>query len=302
MRAEGFSKTQLCRQLNMDIRTLGKLMGMRAEKRNQYVKSSREQSYEQKVLKKQELIDSVRDMHEKKYSIRSISQDLQLSRQTVTRYLNEEVTAIHGSYSVKRKSILDPYLDEINGLMDKGVGSPKIEAEIRQKGYTGSSSTIRNYLACRKKLIRNTSKANNGTSKNTELVERKSLIKRLFKPLEKIKGLNNESLDRVNSQYPRYKELLDIVSEFKKILSDKDVSKIEKWIHKASGLNIREITSFINGITRDITAVKNAIKFEYNNGLAEGSINKLKVIKRIMYGRNSFEMLRNKLLWLERTR
>ncbi|HWQ89813.1 MAG TPA: transposase, partial [Desulfitobacteriaceae bacterium] len=35
---------------------------------------------------------------------------------------------------------------------------------------------------------------------------------------------------------------------------------------------------------------------EYNNGLAEGSINKLKVIKRIMYGRNSFEMLRNKLL------
>ncbi|MDR3540530.1 MAG: transposase, partial [Desulfosporosinus sp.] len=35
-------------------------------------------------------------------------------------------------------------------------------------------------------------------------------------------------------------------------------------------------------------------------GLAEGSVNKLKVIKRIMYGRNSFEMLRKKLLRLEK--
>lgn len=84
------------------------------------------------------------------------------------------------------------------------------------------------------------------------------------------------------------------------MLLDKNVGRIEQWIHRASGLNIREITSFINGITRDIAAVKNAIKYEYNNGLAEGSVNKLKVIKRIMYGRNSFELLRKKLLWLEK--
>lgn len=47
----------------------------------------------------------------------------------------------------------------------------------------------------------------------------------------------------------------------------------------------------MNGIERDKDAVKNAIQFDYNNGLAEGSVNKLKVIKRIMYGRNSFELL-----------
>jgi transposase len=42
--------------------------------------------------------------------------------------------------------------------------------------------------------------------------------------------------------------------------------------------------------------------YDYNNGLAEGSVNKLKVIKRIIYGRNSFDMLYNKLLWLEKKR
>lgn len=64
-------------------------------------------------------------------------------------------------------------------------------------------------------------------------------------------------------------------------------------------MEIDELNSFANGIRRDITAVKNAILFDYNNGLAEGSVNKLKVVKRIMYGRNSFELLKGKLLRLE---
>lgn len=64
-------------------------------------------------------------------------------------------------------------------------------------------------------------------------------------------------------------------------------------------MNIAEINSFINGIRRDIDVVKKAIEMDYNNGLAEGSINKLKVVKRIMFGRNSFELLKVKLLRLE---
>lgn len=58
-------------------------------------------------------------------------------------------------------------------------------------------------------------------------------------------------------------------------------------------------TSFLKGIKKDITSVENACTLPYNNGLAEGSINKLKTNKRVMYGRNSFELLRNKLLFLE---
>jgi len=64
-------------------------------------------------------------------------------------------------------------------------------------------------------------------------------------------------------------------------------------------LGIAEINSFISGIVTDLDAVKNAIRFEYNNSLAEGTVNKLKLVKRIMYGRCSFALLRNKMLWKE---
>jgi len=83
------------------------------------------------------------------------------------------------------------------------------------------------------------------------------------------------------------------------MLKSKNVERVEEWIEKVNNLKIRKIDKFVNGLKRDIQGVRNAIIYEYNNGLAEGSVNKRKVIKRIMYGRNKFEMLRQKVLFLE---
>lgn len=73
---------------------------------------------------------------------------------------------------------------------------------------------------------------------------------------------------------------------------------LDKWMNKTEILKITEINSFIEGMKKDITAVKNSILYPYNNGVAEGSVNKLKVVKRIMYGRNSFSLLKSKILRL----
>jgi transposase len=82
-------------------------------------------------------------------------------------------------------------------------------------------------------------------------------------------------------------------------LRSRNVEKVEEWIEKANNLKLRKIDRFVNGLKRNIQTVRNVIIYEYNNGLAEGSVNKRKVIKRIMYGRNKFEMLRQKVLFLE---
>jgi transposase len=64
---------------------------------------------------------------------------------------------------------------------------------------------------------------------------------------------------------------------------------------EAEQLQIDELNTYINGLKNDLTAVKNGINFKYNNGLAEGSDNKIKLTKFIMYGRNSFMLLKAKL-------
>ena len=68
----------------------------------------------------------------------------------------------------------------------------------------------------------------------------------------------------------------------------------------AKKYDIPELQSFVEGILKDSIAIKNRIIYPYNNSLAEGSMNKIKGIKRIMYGRNSFELLKAKVLFHER--
>lgn len=83
------------------------------------------------------------------------------------------------------------------------------------------------------------------------------------------------------------------------MLTAKNPEMLDSWIQRAKSLKIRELDSFIEGVKRDYDAIFNAIKFDYSNGLAEGKINKLKLIKRIMYGRCLFSTLRNKTLLIE---
>lgn len=299
---DGLAKSQICRQLNMDIRVFNKLNDMNKYERSAYLKTSLQISHEEKVEKKLELIATVRDMHNNKNSIRAIARNLGMAAQTVSKYLDENVSAINGNYNVKRKSILDPFFEEINKLRNKGYTSSEIENSIRLKGYNGSDTTIRHYIARLKKANHEFYIDSKTSPCTTELLERSKLLKLLYKPIINVKGLSVEDLNKVNEKYPRYKEIIDLVSEFRVILKSKAITKIDKWMQHASALKNKYIDSFINGITRDITAVKNAIIYDYNNGLAEGSVNKLKVIKRIMYGRNSFDMLYKKLLWLEKNR
>ena len=65
-------------------------------------------------------------------------------------------------------------------------------------------------------------------------------------------------------------------------------------------LNIPELNNFIKSIERDNDTIINAIYYRYTNVLAEGFVNKLKTIKRSMYGKVTFQGLRRKILWAER--
>ena len=83
---------------------------------------------------------------------------------------------------------------------------------------------------------------------------------------------------------------------FKTLLFGKDEGELDSWMQKAEGFQIAEINSFLKLIRSDMEAVKNAIKYSYSNGPAEGHNNKIKMIKRQMYGRCKFDLLRLKIL------
>lgn len=121
----------------------------------------------------------------------------------------------------------------------------------------------------------------------------------MFHPLTTNSRITEDQFEQLCQQYPIFKIIYETVREFKNIFKTKDTSLLLKWINNTKQLHIPEMASFIIGLERDFEAVKNAVIYDYNNGLAEGSVNKVKVIKRIMYGRCHFSTLRNKVLSLE---
>lgn len=71
---------------------------------------------------------------------------------------------------------------------------------------------------------------------------------------------------------------------------------MEGWLEEAEKSVIREIESFAKGLRQDEKAVSAGMTYEWSNGAVEGAVNRLKSIKRAMYGRANFDLLRARVL------
>ncbi|MEW9576394.1 transposase [Bacillus toyonensis] len=191
-------------------------------------------------------------------------------------------------------SMLDPYAEEIKQYVINRYTSGVI---LREKGYKGSASTVRNYISKLKKSLFEEPQLLHDTE--FEFVKRKRVIARLFYSKKTKIKLSAEQIKEIYKLHPDIESVINLVNDFRDILKQKRSDALQVWIEQATALHTQPLNSFIKGIERDLTAVKNGIVYEYNNGLAEGKINKLKLVKRTMYDRCLFDLLRNKILLLE---
>lgn len=73
------------------------------------------------------------------------------------------------------------------------------------------------------------------------------------------------------------------LENFTQYLFSGNTERVAGWLKKLEKLDIPEIQTYVNGIRKDLDAVCNGIQYEYNNGLAEGSVNKIRVIKNYVW-------------------
>ncbi|MFF5396683.1 transposase [Peribacillus butanolivorans] len=76
----------------------------------------------------------------------------------------------------------------------------------------------------------------------------------------------------------------------------REESALQKWLKEVEKSGIKEIKQFAHYLQSDWTAVKHALLYPWSNGLVEGHVNRLKMIKRQMYGRAKFDLLFKKVL------
>ena len=84
---------------------------------------------------------------------------------------------------------------------------------------------------------------------------------------------------------------------FHQHLTNRHVDNLESWLEEALSSNLEDLKNFAKGLRQDYEAVKLAFTLTWSNGQLEGQVNRLKMLKRQMYGRAGFKLLRRRILF-----
>jgi transposase len=107
---------------------------------------------------------------------------------------------------------------------------------------------------------------------------------------------NRSALERMIQAEPLITIAIQLAQEFLRMIHDRQVDGLMDWLKRTRECGIDALKSFVNGLESDLDAVKAALSLPWSNGPTEGNVNRLKLIKRQMYGRANFDLLRKRVL------
>jgi transposase len=87
-----------------------------------------------------------------------------------------------------------------------------------------------------------------------------------------------------------------LAQEFLAMMRNREGQRLDDWLMQAHESQISELESFAHGVERDKRAVQAGLTLDINNGQVEGQVTRIKLIKRMMYGRAHFALLRQRVL------
>lgn len=245
------------------------------------------------------LICKIQEMKNNAYSISEISRLLGKDRRTIKKYIQGNPNELCEYY----RKIDNPYENRVVNLIKTGYIEKQIVDILLSEGYKLSTSNARH-------MIRKVTKDNNlninkysnvsnsvrtrkGASDENYTYLRRSYI---FDYLWMDAELSETEKIYIHANYPKVFSLKKCIMEFRELFKTKNLALLYIFIEKYISIDISELSSFVNGLLKDIEAVENSVCSDLSNGFVEGNNSKLKMIKRTMYGRCSQKLLAAKLL------
>jgi transposase len=203
----------------------------------------------------------------------------------------------------KRASLLDPYKPYLLERWNAGchVGTALLR-EIRAHGYTGGRSIALDFIAAIRKQqgiapMKRTGLPPQAASDPTiHPPTPRELAWLVLKRPEQVDEADQTSLRQVQQADPQLARAVTLAQEFAGLVRERQPAGLDSWLERTAASGLGDLGSFAGGIRRDYDAVKAALSSPYSNGVVEGNVNRVKYLKRQMYGRAKFDLLRKRVL------
>lgn len=230
----------------------------------------------------------VHDLLKQGHGLLECSRRLNLSLNTVKRYARASEPTRMQRVPKYRPTLVDPYRDHLRQRRADQPGVPvtQLLAEIRALGYPGSANLLTRYL--------NQGRAED---KQQHLSPRRAARLLLTRPAN-LTDRQRERLHHITAACPEIAAVRDLVAAFAALLTPEqnNPARLRAWMDSARSTDLPHVHSFVRGLNQDFDAVSAALSTPHHNGRTEGVNTRTKMIKRQMYGRAGFELLRHRIL------
>jgi transposase len=243
----------------------------------------------------------VHALYKQGWSLQAIAQEVGIDRGTVSYFVRSQAypELKTPQQHRRREAPLERYLPYLQERWKAGChNGMQLWREIRAQGYTGSASSVRPYIA----LLRQA--PGEPLSLNAPLQKRKTstrsssqrLVTLALRLADHLTTQEQAELDRFCAAHASISPAITLTQAFAQMVRQRSGGKLDECIAQAQGSPWPELQQFANGVASDKAAVLAALHRVESNGQVEGQINRLKLIKRQMYGRAKFDLLRQRVL------
>ncbi len=189
---------------------------------------------------------------------------------------------------------LDPYLPYLFQRWEDGCHNIAcLFRELVERGYKGSYGSVYENLV---RLLPTGRKNAADSSKAPALPTSRQAAFLFLRRSEKLRVQEQEQLYQLRQINPEVERAYDLVQQFAHMLRTRIAEHLDGWLDQVEHSNLPELQSFAAGIEKDKDAVRAGLTWWINNGMVEGQVTKLKLIKRQGYGKAGFPLLRKRVL------
>jgi transposase len=217
-------------------------------------------------------------------TITAISRTLRLDRKTVRRYATAPTPAqLIPDAPATRPGLLDPHLPYLHQRWADGVRSTqRLHQELRARGYTGSLRTLRRRTA---RLRQDTT-----IPAPPPPPAAKKVARWILTPPGDLTDADHAELAQITARCAELAATQTLVRDFAEMLCHRHGEHLPAWAAQA------QLRGFAKGLRKDWAAVTAGLTLPYSSGAVEGHVNRIKMIKRQMYGRAKPDLLRKRIL------
>lgn len=244
--------------------------------------------------------EEVKQLKAQGLSIQAIARQTHLCTRTVRKYVR--LGELPRKTSPKPGTrLITPYLDYVRQrLLEGQASSRQLLQELRPKGFSGGKSTVHKCIVqLQHELGLKTNKSLPSprlTAKGSPLTARLLASLVLCQP-HSLTEVQQKLCQQAASLHTQIAQASQLAQEFAYLLRTHQAEQLDRWREAVNMSKIPSLIGFASGLQQDDLAVKNAFTFPYSNGQVEGQVNRLKLLKRQMYGRAKFDLLRSRVLY-----